>query len=156
MTSIFHALAHETRRRIMDVLKARPGIGVGELSQEFDVTRIAVMNHLAVLEQAGLILSEKEGRTRRLYLNTAPIQMINDRWLDDFNSHWARTLTSIKYAAAAAHSRVALESRSAVCRPVLEIAGGHRTPRTRQGTGARVPWQQPISDGHRRGTLPGG
>jgi len=80
----------------MDVLKLRPGIGVGELAQEFDVTRIAVMNHLAVLEGAGLVLSQKEGRTRRLYLNTAPIQMINDRWLDDFNSHWARKLTSIK------------------------------------------------------------
>ena len=105
MTSIFHALAHETRRRIMDVLKARPGIGVGELAQEFDVTRIAVMNHLAVLETAGLVISEKDGRTRRLYLNTAPIQMINDRWLDDFTSHWARKLTGIKYAAEAAHAK---------------------------------------------------
>ena len=105
MTSIFHALAHETRRRIMDVLKARPGIGVGELAQEFDVTRIAVMNHLAVLEGAGLVISEKDGRTRRLRLNTAPIQMINDRWLDDFTSHWARKLTGIKYAAEAAHAR---------------------------------------------------
>lgn len=106
MTAIFHALAHETRRRIMDVLKLRPGIGVGELALEFDVTRIAVMNHLAVLEGAGLVISQKEGRTRRLYLNTAPIQMINDRWLDDFSSHWARKLTGIKYAAeaAAAHN----------------------------------------------------
>ena len=105
MTAIFHALAHETRRRIMDVLKLRPGIGVGELAQEFDVTRIAVMNHLAVLEGAGLVISQKEGRTRRLYLNTAPIQMINDRWLDDFSSHWARKLTGIKYAAEAAHAQ---------------------------------------------------
>ncbi len=105
MTAIFHALAHETRRRIMDVLKVRPGIGVGELAQEFDVTRIAVMNHLAVLEAAGLVISQKDGRTRRLHLNTAPIQMINDRWLDDFSSHWARKLTGIKYAAEAAHAK---------------------------------------------------
>lgn len=105
MTSIFHALAHETRRRIMDVLKVRPGIGVGELAQEFDVTRIAVMNHLAVLESAGLIVSEKDGRTRRLFLNAAPIQMINDRWLDDFANHWASRLTGIKYAAEAAHAK---------------------------------------------------
>ena len=105
MTAIFHALAHETRRKIMDVLKARPGIGVGELAQEFDVTRIAVMNHLAVLETANLVVSEKEGRVRRLYLNAAPIQMINDRWLDDFTGHWARKLTGIKYAAEAAHSK---------------------------------------------------
>jgi DNA-binding transcriptional ArsR family regulator len=101
MTAIFHALAHETRRRIMDLLKARPGIGVGELAAEFDVTRIAVMNHIAVLEEAGLVVSEKDGRMRRLYLNAAPIQMINDRWLDDFTGHWARKLTGIKYAAEA-------------------------------------------------------
>src|SRR5689334_15777582 len=105
MTAIFHALAHETRRRIMDVLKARPGIAVGELAQTFDVTRIAVMNHLAVLEQAGLVVSQKDGRSRRLYLNAAPIQMINDRWLDDYTGHWARKLTGIKYAAEAAHAK---------------------------------------------------
>lgn len=105
MTAIFHALAHETRRRIMDVLKARPGIAVGELAQEFDVTRIAVMNHLAVLEQAGLVVSQKDGRSRRLWLNAAPIQMINDRWLDDYAGHWARKLTGIKYAAEAAHAK---------------------------------------------------
>lgn len=105
MTAVFHALAHETRRKIMDVLKTRPGLGVGELAQEFDVTRIAVMNHLAVLEDAGLVVSEKEGRTRRLYLNAAPIQMINDRWLDDYSGHWARKLTGIKYAAEAAAAK---------------------------------------------------
>ena len=95
-------MAHESRRKIMDVLKARSGIGVGELALEFDVSRIAVMNHLAVLEEAGLVVSEKDGRTRRLYLNTAPIQMINDRWMSDYSAHWARKLTNIKYAAEAA------------------------------------------------------
>ncbi len=105
MTAIFHALAHETRRTIMDVLKARPGIGVGELAQEFDVTRIAVMNHLAVLEDAGLVVSQKDGRTRRLYLNATPIQMINDRWLDDYTGHRARKMTGIKYAAEAAAAK---------------------------------------------------
>lgn len=87
MSAVFHALAHESRRKIMDVVKAEPGITVGRLAAEFDVTRISVMNHLFVLEQAGLIVSEKEGRTRRLYLNAAPIQMINDRWLSDYSAH---------------------------------------------------------------------
>jgi DNA-binding transcriptional ArsR family regulator len=105
MTAVFHALAHESRRKIMDVLKARPGIGVGELAGEFDVTRIAVMNHLAVLEDAGLVVSQKDGRTRRLYLNAAPIQMINDRWMSDYSAHWAKKLTGIKYAAEAAAAK---------------------------------------------------
>ena len=102
MSAVFHALAHESRRKIMDVLKAHPGISVGQLALRFDVSRIAVMNHLAVLEQAGLLVSEKDGRTRRLYLNAAPIQMINDRWMSDYSAYWARKLTGIKYAAEAA------------------------------------------------------
>lgn len=99
---LFHALAHETRRTILDLVRDKPGQGVGELAMAFDVSRIAVMNHLSVLEQAGLIISKKDGRTRRLYLNAAPIQMIHDRWLNDFSGHWASKLTGIKYAAEAA------------------------------------------------------
>lgn len=89
----------------MDLIKASPGLGVGQLASEFDVSRIAIMNHLTVLERAGLIHSEKDGRTRRLYLNATPIQMINDRWLDDYTGHWARKLTGLKYAAEATHQR---------------------------------------------------
>jgi DNA-binding transcriptional ArsR family regulator len=105
MSAIFHALAHESRRKIMDVLKAKPGASVGQVANEFDTSRIAVMNHLTVLEQAGLVVSEKDGRTRRLWLNASPIQMINDRWLDDYTGHWAKKLTGLKYAAEAAHDR---------------------------------------------------
>ncbi len=102
MDSVFHALAHESRRKILDLVKARPGQGVGELAQAFDVSRIAVMNHLAVLEKAGLITSEKQGLTRRLYLNAAPIQMIHERWLDTFSAYWADQLLTIKQAAESA------------------------------------------------------
>lgn len=99
MDQIFHALAHATRRTILDLLRDQPGQGVGELAKAFDVSRIAVMNHLAVLERAGLITSEKRGRKRHLYLNAAPIQMISDRWIDEFSGYWSSKLTSIKYAA---------------------------------------------------------
>ena len=99
MDHVFHALAHETRRHMLDLLRDAPGQGVGELAAHFDVSRIAVMNHLAVLEAANLVVSEKEGRTRRLYLNLVPIQMIYDRWTDSFSGHWAGRLTAIKYAA---------------------------------------------------------
>jgi DNA-binding transcriptional ArsR family regulator len=102
MSAVFQALGHESRRKILDILKAKPGISVGELAGAFDVTRIAVMNHLAVLEQAGLVISEKEGRVRRLYLNAMPIQLIHERWTTDFSAHWASRLTGIKYAAEAA------------------------------------------------------
>ncbi len=99
MDDVFQALAHGTRRTILDLVRATPGQQVGELARAFDVSRIAVMNHLAILERAGLVLSEKDGRSRRLYLNAAPLQMISDRWLSSFSAHWAGQLTAIKYAA---------------------------------------------------------
>ena len=101
MDAVFSALAHETRRRILDVLKARPGAGVGEIAAEFDVSRIAIMKHLAVLEQANLIVSQKDGRTRRLWFNAAPIQMIHERWTTDYSAYWAGELTRLKYHAEA-------------------------------------------------------
>ncbi|HPE47645.1 MAG TPA: metalloregulator ArsR/SmtB family transcription factor [Hyphomonas sp.] len=102
MSAVFHALSHESRRQILDILRDRPGCPVGELARHFDVSRIAVMNHLAVLEQAGLVVSEKEGRVRRLWLNAAPLQMIQDRWLGGYTSHFASRVTQLKYAAEAA------------------------------------------------------
>mgnify|MGYP003121447320 CR=1 FL=1 len=101
MSAVFHALAHESRRLILDILKTQSGCPVGELAKHFDVSRIAVMNHLTVLEKAGLVVSEKDGRSRRLYLNAAPIQMIQDRWMNDYSSHFASRLTGLKYAAEA-------------------------------------------------------
>lgn len=99
MDDIFQALAHETRRTIMDIVRDRAGLSVGELASHFDVSRIAVMNHLAVIEKAGLIISEKKGRERRLYLNVAPIQLIYERWTDDYSGFWASRVSDIKYKA---------------------------------------------------------
>ncbi len=101
MDAVFQALAHESRRRMLDLVKECPGIGVGALASEFDVSRIAVMKHLGVLEHAGLLVSEKDGRTRRLYFNAVPIQMIHDRWTTEYSAYWSGNLTRIKYLAEA-------------------------------------------------------
>lgn len=81
---------------MLDILKVRPGCSVGALAKEFDVSRIAVMNHLSVLEKAGLVVSEKQGRSRHLYLNAVPIRQIQERWLDAYGETFAGRLTSIK------------------------------------------------------------
>ena len=104
MDHVFQALANETRRRILDLLRVNAGLSVGELATNFDVSRIAVMNHIAVLEKADLVVSQKDGRARRLYLNVIPIQMIYDRWTDEYQSHWASKLTKIKFAAERSHN----------------------------------------------------
>jgi predicted transcriptional regulator len=103
MDTVFQALAHESRRRMLDMVKNEPGIGVGALAGEFDVSRIAVMKHLTVLEDANLIISQKDGRTRKLYFNAAPIQMIHDRWTSEYSAYWAGQMTRIKYLAEARH-----------------------------------------------------
>ena len=99
MDLVFHALAHQTRRRILDLVRDQPGQTVGELAQAFDVSRIAIMNHMKVLEDAGLLISQKDGRARRLYLNAMPIQAIHERWIDGFSAYWADRLSFIKHAA---------------------------------------------------------
>ncbi len=99
MDAVFQALANESRRRMLDLVKESPGMRVGTLAAEFDVSRIAVMKHLRVLEEAGLVVSEKDGRARRLYFNAVPIQMIHDRWTTEYSAYWSGGVTRLKYAA---------------------------------------------------------
>ena len=99
MDLVFRALSHQTRRRMLDLLRDRPGQSVGELAQSFDVSRIAIMNHLKVLEDAALVISSKDGRTRQLFLNAMPIHAIHERWIDAYGGYWADRLSSIKQAA---------------------------------------------------------
>lgn len=94
--SVFAALAHPARRRILDLLKAHPGMTVKAVASHFQISRIAVMKHLAALEDAGLILSEKHGRERRLFFNPVPIQQIYDRWTDQYSAFWAGRMTDIQ------------------------------------------------------------
>ncbi len=110
MDNVFQALAHQSRRRMLDIIKAQPGIRVGALAVAFDVSRIAVMKHLAILELAGLVISEKHGRVRELYFNAAPIQMIHERWTTQYSAYWAGQLTRIKYLAEAREATHAQET----------------------------------------------
>ncbi|MEZ6195441.1 MAG: metalloregulator ArsR/SmtB family transcription factor [Planctomycetota bacterium] len=98
LDAVFRALAHHERRRILDILKERPGIRVGELAEDFEMSRIGVMKHLAVLEEAGLVVSERAGRERHLHFNAVPIQMIHERWTTEYSAYWAQALTRLKYA----------------------------------------------------------
>ncbi|WP_306252475.1 helix-turn-helix transcriptional regulator [Parvularcula sp. IMCC14364] len=96
---VFQALASAARRQMLDLVRIHPGIAVGTLAESFDFTRIAVMKHLSVLESADLVISEKSGRTRKLYFNAIPIQIIYDRWSDEYSAYWSSKLTLIKYQA---------------------------------------------------------
>lgn len=78
---VFKALADGRRRKMLDLLKESP-LTTGELCARFPrLNRCTVMQHLGVLERAGLILVRREGRLRWNYLNALPIKAIHDRWI---------------------------------------------------------------------------
>ncbi len=96
LDAVFQALAHPDRRRILDIVRQQPGGNVKSVCRHFDVSRIAVLKHLTVLERADLIVSQRDGRDRRLYMNTVPIQMICERWMDEYSALWSGQVTDLK------------------------------------------------------------
>lgn len=88
MEMLFKALADHTRRKILDELSDRDGQTLFELCQRLmsrhgiASTRQAISQHLALLEEAGLIVIRWEGRYKFHYINTKPLSLIQQRWLD--------------------------------------------------------------------------
>jgi DNA-binding transcriptional ArsR family regulator len=60
------------------------------------MTRIGVMKHLRLLEQAGLIVTRRSGREKLHFLNPVPIQLIYDRWIDKYRERRASALVDLK------------------------------------------------------------
>jgi DNA-binding transcriptional ArsR family regulator/uncharacterized protein YndB with AHSA1/START domain len=92
---LWRALADPTRRRILDLLRERPLI-TGEIAARFPVSRIAVMRHLEVLSEAGLVTSRKRGRQRWHYLNAVPLQKLHRRWADPAAAGFASALLRLQ------------------------------------------------------------
>src|SRR5262252_117614 len=92
---LWRALADPTRRQILDLLRQRPLI-TGEIAAQFPISRIAVMRHLEVLGEAGLVTSRKRGRERWHYVNTIPLQKLHRRWADPAAAGFASTLLRLQ------------------------------------------------------------
>jgi DNA-binding transcriptional ArsR family regulator len=84
--TIWVALADPKRRQIINLLEEKPRT-TSDLSKYFDVSRYAVMKHLKVLEQARLIKSIRQGRTRWNYLNEDLANFMRTRLVDDGGSY---------------------------------------------------------------------
>ena len=98
MDAVFLALGHQARRKILDLVQSMPGCSVADVTKYFeDISRIAVLRHLDVLETAGLLISRKVGRRRELFFNAVPIQMIYDRWTTEYSRFWASRALDLKY-----------------------------------------------------------
>jgi uncharacterized protein YndB with AHSA1/START domain/DNA-binding transcriptional ArsR family regulator len=89
MDEVFKALADPTRRRLLDELHGEDGQTLHQLEARFDMTRFGVMKHLHQLEQAGLVVTRRQGREKLHFLNPVPIRLVHDRWVSKYAEPWA-------------------------------------------------------------------
>ncbi len=87
----FAALGDPTRRALLARLGAQGGIGVSELARPFSMSLPAVIKHLDVLAEAGLVTRQKNGRTVSCWLRAAPMEQAAD-WLDHYRRFWSAQL----------------------------------------------------------------
>jgi uncharacterized protein YndB with AHSA1/START domain/biotin operon repressor len=92
----FKALADPTRRELLDELFRRDGQSLNALAGRFAMTRVAVAKHLRLLEEAGLVVSDRRGRQKLHFLNPVPIRLIHDRWVSKYTETWAAGLVELK------------------------------------------------------------
>ncbi|WP_311200743.1 helix-turn-helix transcriptional regulator [Paenibacillus sp. p3-SID867] len=92
---IFRALADPSRRLLLDLLFEDDGRTLTELCDYLNMTRHGVMKHLNILEEAGLITTQKNGREKLHYLNPVPITQIHDRWVSKFSKAWTSGLNRL-------------------------------------------------------------
>jgi DNA-binding transcriptional ArsR family regulator len=93
---VFKALADASRRQLLDRLRADNGQTLGQLCAHLDMTRQAVTKHLAVLEEANLVVVIWRGREKLHYLNPVPIHEIAERWIGNFERGRLRILAELK------------------------------------------------------------
>jgi DNA-binding transcriptional ArsR family regulator len=94
LNSVFGALSDPTRRAIMMRLCAGEAT-VGSLAKPFDMALPSFMKHLRILENCGLIETEKIGRVRTCALHTAPLETI-EAWLAAHREIWERRLDRLE------------------------------------------------------------
>lgn len=95
---VFKALADASRRKLLDRLRKKGGLTLGELCEKHDMSRQAVTKHLALLEAASLVVTKKQGREKLHYLNPIPISEIYTRWIGKFEQERVQALQTLKQA----------------------------------------------------------
>jgi len=93
---VFKALADPTRRLLLDRLFERDGRTLTDLESQLEMTRFGAMKHLKVLEQAGLVVTRRQGREKLHFLNPVPIRLLHDRWIDKYTERQVSALANLK------------------------------------------------------------
>jgi DNA-binding transcriptional ArsR family regulator len=96
---VFHALADPSRRSIVDQLSRRGSASVSALAEPLPMSLPAVLQHLQVLEDSGLVRTEKVGRVRTCSIDVTALQPA-ERWIQERRTGWERRLERLgKYLA---------------------------------------------------------
>ena len=98
MDAVFKALADASRRELLDRLRADNGQTLNELCARLAMRRQAVSKHLAILEEANLVVTMRRGREKLHYLNPVPIHEIAERWIGKFEHSRLAALSDMKRA----------------------------------------------------------
>ena len=85
---IFHALGDPMRRALLDRLSRGP-MSVSHLAAPFEVTLTAIVQHLQVLEENGLVRTEKQGRVRTCRIEPTGFDVL-EQWIRDHRTQWER------------------------------------------------------------------
>jgi len=97
LDATFAALADPTRRAILTRMgEADPtlGVSVGDLAEPFDISLPAISKHLRVLERAGLLKQQRDGRVRRCRLDPKPIAEAEE-WITFHKQFWDHQLDNL-------------------------------------------------------------
>lgn len=90
---LFHALGDPTRRAMLDSLSVAPA-SVSRLAAALSITLTAVGQHLQILEDAGLVKTEKQGRVRSCRIEAAGFDRL-EQWIRAHRSHWERSFDQL-------------------------------------------------------------
>lgn len=94
-TTPYHAIADETRRRILDMLQQET-LTAGTIAQRFrKISRPAVSKHLAILRRSRLVTTRKTGRERLYSLNAGPLREV-EAWVRQYEIFWDEQLQAFK------------------------------------------------------------
>jgi DNA-binding transcriptional ArsR family regulator len=95
LPGVFQALADPTRLAVVERLSIAPASS-SELAKPFAMALPSFMQHMGVLERAGIVSSHKSGRTRTYQLAPGALQLAS-AWLSEFRNHWERRLDQLDH-----------------------------------------------------------
>lgn len=93
--AIFTAVADPTRRQLLTNLAERSPRTATQLAADYPITRQGILKHLQVLEEAGLVAVQQQGREKRYTLTPEPLLEL-DRWAKEISATWDARLLRLK------------------------------------------------------------